>query len=189
MSQGWCWGLEMAHLWSHRERHLDSQASILHILSSSPRAGLGSRARGRGVWEVAESCLEVPQLASLAVFTVVRPQCLPGGPGHQRMLEIGRSRTSLTSDSGQGCSHAAHPAERRVHALGVPGASLAGLDSPSPVWGGPGLRRGRAPDCSGGGQMESGWRPWGRGCAWAWGACFCGIPYSASAGRFKGIFN
>lgn len=46
--------------------------------------------------------------------------------------------------------------------LGVPGASLAGLDSPSPVWGGARSETSRAPDCSGGGQMESGWRPWGR---------------------------
>lgn len=158
-----CWGpRDGSPVRSHRERHLDSQASILRILSSSrgPAWEQSSRA-----WE-SRRPRELPRSPSACFLGCLHSgqatMCQGGPQASSGCWRSGRSRTSLTSDSGRGCSHRSPCWAAPIPCPGGAGLSLAGLDSPSPVWGGPGLGTGRAPGCSGGGQMESGWRPWGR---------------------------
>lgn len=107
---------------------------------------------GRGDCPGPGTSLEIPQFASLAVSTGVRPQRLPRGPGHQ-------------TDAGNWSSQEPHllltwagtvpidlptllPERPPDMAVGVPGASTTGLDSPSPMWEGvSGLARSEMRPC------------------------------------------
>lgn len=103
-------------------------------------AGVGGCGAGQGGCPGPGLSLEAPQFVSLVFSTGVRPQRLPGGPGHQ-------------TDAGNWSSQEPHllltwagavpsgpptllPQQPRTMAVGVPGACTTSLDAPSPVWGG-----------------------------------------------------
>ena len=133
-------------------------ASPVFCLPSESRHGERS-SRGVGLRGGPGSCLGVPQLASLAVSTVVRPQCLPGGPGHQADAGNRSRQEPHVLLTGQELFPSACSPCRVPPSVAVGGARCQPGLSLRCVGRRPGLRRGCVPGCSGGGQIESGWRP------------------------------